>query len=37
MKHSKKLLSLLITASMAISLIPATVMADTSAKALALR
>ena len=30
MKHSKKLLSLLITASMAISLIPATVMADTS-------
>lgn len=34
MKHSKKLLSLLITASMAISLIPATVMADTSAKAL---
>ena len=30
MKHSKKLLSLLITASMAISLIPATVMADTA-------
>ena len=30
MKHSKKLLSLLLTASMAISLIPATVMADTA-------
>ena len=30
MKHSKKLLSLLITACMAVSLIPATVMADTA-------